>query len=87
MLAAVSAFFRRRRERKRLALADARALMARFGDSAYHEARSRAHDARQTRIVDANRPENHWDRVRRIIGREIRRDALDTATRYLTSGP
>jgi hypothetical protein len=46
-----------------------------------------ARDARQTRTVDANRPKKHWDRVRQIFGRETGRDGLDTATRYLTSGP
>lgn len=64
---------------------DADQLIARFGDSAYDEARRRAHEARQGLIVDSNRSEAHWDRVRRIIGQRTGRDGRDTATRYLTS--
>jgi hypothetical protein len=64
---------------------DARALILRFGDSAYDEARTRAREARLGRTVDANRPVGHWDKVRREIGRRTGRDQrVDTATRYLS---
>lgn len=78
------AFFKRRRERQRLVATDADALMANLGPAAYYEARSRAFEARRRAIIDGNRPDQHWDLVRRIIGRRTGHDGLDTATRYLT---
>jgi len=75
--------FVRRRARRNLATADADALIARYGDRAYGEARERASRARQGRIVDGNRPGDHWDRVRRMIGRKTARKSVDTASRYL----
>lgn len=77
------AFLRQNRQARRLAAADAAALIARFGDGAYGEARHRAWEIRQGSTFDENRPEGHWDRVRRIIGRKTGRGGLDTATRYL----
>ena len=63
---------------------DATALILRFGDSAYDEARTRAREARLGSTVDANRPAGHWDKVRREIGKRTGRDhRLDAATRYL----
>ncbi len=41
--------------------ADALALIARYGDSAYGEARARAND---TKTIDAARPPQHWHKVR-----------------------
>ncbi len=76
-------FFRANRIRRELALADADALIAQYGDAAYGYARERAHQARHGRIVDGNRPAGHWDRVRIFIGRQTNRQGLDTATRYL----
>lgn len=76
-------FFRANRIRRELAAADADALIAQYGESAYGEARQRAHQARRGEVVDGDRPEGHWDRVRRIIGRKTDRPGLDTATRYL----
>lgn len=71
------------RDRRALAAADADSLIAHYGAAAYGHARERAHRARQSIIVDANRPDGHWDRVRRIIGRKTDRQGLDTPTRYL----
>jgi hypothetical protein len=58
--------------------ADAEALIERFGDGAYGEARKRARDA-LTRTYGAP----HWGKVRREIGRRTGRVYVDTATRYL----
>ena len=44
---------------------DARALIERFGEQAYSEARFRQHDAPDG--VDANRPPDHWERVKEAI--------------------
>jgi hypothetical protein len=78
------AFLTRNRTRSKQAAADAAALIAQFGASAYGEARRRAREASQDEVIDGNRPLGHWDRVRRVIGRKIGRDGFDTATRYLT---
>jgi hypothetical protein len=77
------AFLKRRRERRKQAAVDAEALIAQLGEGAYGEARSRARDARMRAVIDGNRPDRHWDRVRRIVGHKTGRDQLDTATRYL----
>jgi integrase/recombinase XerD len=77
------AFLKVWRERRKQAAADAEVLMARLGAEAYQEARSRAREARKRAVIDGNRPDQHWDRVRRIIGRKAGRDQLDPATRYL----
>jgi hypothetical protein len=77
------AFLKRRHARERQAVADAEALIASHGVAAYQEARSRARDARTRAVIDGNRPDGHWDRVRQIIGRRTGHDALDSATRYL----
>jgi hypothetical protein len=73
-----------RTEARRQAEMDADSLMHRFGEGAYEEARTRARQARDGAILDLNRPDGHWDRVRRIIGARSGRDQLDTGTRYLT---
>jgi len=79
----IFAWMCRYRESRALALADADALIERYGDAAYAHARERAHQTRYGKIVDGNRPDGHWDRVRQIIGRKTKRDHIDTATRYL----
>ena len=61
---------------------DAQGLIERFGASAYDEARTRAREARLGRVIDANRAEGHWDRVRAEIARRTQRTHVDTATRY-----
>ena len=60
-------WFRHRAEYRALIEADAKALMERFGESAYSEARFRQHDAPD--VVDANRPADHWERVKEAIRR------------------
>ena len=75
--------FRARRAHRELASADADALIAQYGDSAYSYARECAHQARLGKLIDAYRPDGHWDQVRQIIGRKTNRRHLDTATRYL----
>jgi len=79
----IFAWMRRYRQIRALASADADALIARYGEAAYANARERAHQARFGKIVDGNRPAEHWDRVRQIIGRKTNKEHLDTATRYL----
>jgi len=65
---------------------DAEAFIAAYGDGAYEQARTCARDQRHGEVVDGNRPEGHWDRVRREIARRTgRRGGIDTATRYLDS--
>ena len=65
---------------------DAEALIAAYGDSAYEQTRTRARDQRRGAVIDSNRPEGHWDRVRREIARRTgRQGGIDTATRYLDS--
>jgi hypothetical protein len=75
--------FRDRRVQRELAMADADALIAQYGGSAYGYARRYAHQARRGKFVDGNRPDGHWDRVRQIIGRKNNRQQVDTSTRYL----
>ena len=60
-------WFRRRAEYRALIEADAKALIERFGEQAYSEARFRQHDAPD--ILDANRPADHWERVKEAIRR------------------
>jgi hypothetical protein len=65
-------WFRRRAEYRALIEADAEALIERFGEQAYSEARVRQHDAPD--VVDANRPTGHWEWVKEAIRRiETRR--------------
>ncbi len=68
-------WFRRRAAYRTLIEADAKALIERFGDQAYSEARFRQHDAPD--VVDVNRPPGHWERVKEAIRRmESRRLGL-----------
>ena len=63
---------------------DAAALIAAYGESAYEEARTRAREQRFSAVIDANRPRDHWDRVRQEIARITGRQAgPDAATRYI----
>jgi hypothetical protein len=62
---------------------DADILMEWWGNSAYYEADKRADQARLRKVIDGNRPPNHWRHVRSEIARRIGRvEGLDTATRY-----
>lgn len=78
------AIFRRRSSG--LVAEDAGALIDAFGASAYEQARTRAREARLGKMIDANRPRGHWDKVRSEIARRTGRIVgVDTATRYLES--
>jgi hypothetical protein len=63
---------------------DAELLIAQLGESAYDEARQRALAFRMGATIDDGRSQDHWDCVRRLIGRKTGRKHVDTATRYLT---
>lgn len=58
----------RRRKSDPLVESDARALIERFGGSAYLEARLRQHDD-DARVIDGNRPPGHWEKVKNAIRR------------------
>ena len=60
-------WLRRRAEYRALIEADAKALIERFGDQAYSEARKRQHYQLDGDYV--NRPEYHWERVKEAIRR------------------
>jgi hypothetical protein len=67
-----------------LVRADAASLMARFGDLAYSEVRTRMVQAEEGTIMDGNRPPRRWMLVRQRIAEETGHEiGLDTATRYL----
>lgn len=73
-----------RRARADRVAADAAALTARFGASAYGIARDRDRAERRGGVIDDDRPAGHWGRVKLRIARETGKEAgLDTATRYL----
>lgn len=73
-----------RRARADRVAADAAALTARFGASAYGIARDRDRAERRGDVIDGARPAGHWGRVKLRIARETGKEAgLDTATRYL----
>jgi hypothetical protein len=74
---------KRGQTRARLVEADASALIIRFGDYAYDEARRRGREADSGAILDGNRPDGHWHAVRRSLAKQLGRDGLDTATGYL----
>ncbi|MGC1862594.1 MAG: hypothetical protein WA733_16135 [Methylocystis sp.] len=60
-------WLRRRAAYRALIESDARALIERFGEGAYSEARFRQLDAPD--VVDANRPVGHRERVKVAIRR------------------
>jgi hypothetical protein len=68
---------------RNLVVADADALISAFADRAYDEARTRARDERLAKVIDANRPRGHWDKVRKEIAKRTGKQiGIDTATRY-----
>jgi len=75
------AWLHSRKEAVHLVQADASALIARFGDGAYFEARDRA---QRSAVIDGNRPRWHWMRVKLEIARrqgiEIGRSGADRRT-------
>jgi len=74
------AFFKRRRAQAALVKADAAAMIARYGERAYAEARLRSHERFDGGIIDGNRADGHWDRVQLEIARVTgRRDRVDSA--------
>ena len=63
---------------------DAESLITALGNGAYEVARTRAREQRLGQIIEANRPDGHWDRARKEIARRTRRRMhVDSATRYL----
>ena len=59
------------RRRKKLARHDAEELIERYGSAAYEVARQRARQARLRQVID-DKPEGHWDIVRRTIGQPVK---------------
>ena len=76
-------WWRRRKELHAHVDADATAMIAEFGASAYHVARDRALEQRLHKIVDAERTPEHWDRVRFEIRKRTGNHGTDTATKLL----
>jgi hypothetical protein len=76
-------WWQRRKESQGRVGADASAMIAEFGDSAYWVARDRALELRLHKIIDAERTPEHWDRVRFQIGKRSSRRGGDTATKLL----
>ena len=76
-------WWRRRKEMRAAIMAEADAMIAEHGDSAYWVARDRALEERLHKIIDADRTADHWNRVRFEIRRRIRRRGTDVATKYL----
>lgn len=79
----IFAWLKKRRQARALVERDAAALIAEFGESAYHEARDRALSERLYKIIDAGCTSEHWNQVRFEIRRRMARKSTDTATRYL----
>ena len=66
--------------------ADADRLIEALGNGAYEEACTRAREQRLGKVIETNRPNGHWDRVRKEIARRTgRKTNVDSATRYLKS--
>jgi hypothetical protein len=76
-------WWRRRRELQTRIDADASAMIAEFGDSAYWVARDRALELRLHNILDAERSSEYWNLVRFEIRRRTGRRGADTASQLL----
>jgi hypothetical protein len=63
--------------------ADATAMIAEHGDSAYWVARDLALGPRLNKVANDEETSAHWDRVRFEIQKRTGRRHVDTATRYL----
>ena len=61
-------WLRRRKVLRELIESNARALIERFGDAGYVQARLRQHDALQ--VIDGYRPPGHWERVKEAIRKQ-----------------
>ncbi len=81
-------WLRRRQEGRRLAQADAEALIHDHGGEAYSEARQRERDViLPDGTTHAGRTPAHWRRVALIVARMTgKRVGVDTATRMLERG-
>jgi hypothetical protein len=71
------------RRRRALAEADARNLIARFGERANQEARLRVIDAQNNSVIDGNRAACHWKRVQRLIARCLPAEPSESGPRFL----
>jgi hypothetical protein len=78
-------WLRRRQEARRLAQADAEALIRDYGAEAYREARQRERDVVLPEgTTHAGRTSAHWSRVALIVARKTgTRIGVDMATRML----
>lgn len=76
-------WLRRRREAQARIDADAAAMIAKHGDSAYWVARDRALEQRLHKIVDAERTSEQWDRVRFEIRKRTGQQRAETANRFI----
>jgi hypothetical protein len=79
-------WWRRRKEMRAAIIAEADAMIAEHGDSAYWVARDRALEERLHKIIDAERTADHWNRVRFEIRRRMPVRGADVATKYLDGG-
>ena len=80
----ILAWLQQRRAERALIAADADALIERFGDNAYLEARNWVIGELNYKIVDADRRVGHWARVRAEIFKRTNPPTMaDSATRRL----
>ena len=85
MLRLIREWLQRRRDERRDVERDAQALFKALGPAAYYEARARAHDEREGKVVDVGKPAGHWAAVRRRLAVLTGKDRqADSATRRLT---
>ncbi len=77
-------WLKNRRAERALVVSDATAMIERFGDGAYQEARNWVVAALIQNVVDADRPAGHWARVRAEIRKRNKPPTTaDSATRRL----
>lgn len=85
MLRLIREWLQRRRDEQRDVELDAQALLKALGPAAYYEARARARDEREGKVVDVGKPAGHWANVRRRLAVPTGKDRqADSATRRLT---
>jgi hypothetical protein len=70
-------WWRKWQDRKRLALEDARLLIARFGVRASQEANRRMIEMQDGAVFDLNRPACHWRRVLSLTRRLLPYDEVE----------
>jgi hypothetical protein len=76
-------WWKQRKKLRAAVVAEAEAMIAEHGDSAYWVARDRALEERLHKIIDADKTTDHWNRVRFEIRRRMRLHGADVATKYL----